>query len=316
MKSDTPLGISLLIDFAFKLAFGNDKHVGPLVSLLNAILLPEFPIVEVTILNPFNLEEYQDDKLSILDIKARDARGAVYNIEMQLSSTEALPQRMTFYGCTLYSQQLGRGDSYVELSPVYVICLLDDIHWKETSSRHHRFRLHDSQTGLTLEETLEIHFLELPKYNEREVELNQATEVQRWVYLLRHAKDYETERLRELFPEPEYQLVIDTLEEINMRTDYKDIYEAREKARLDEIWRITAAERRGMAKGREEGRQEGREEGREEGRQEGKLAGRVQTYQEMLMESVSSDEELQLLTAEELSSMLLELQRRLRERPA
>ena len=165
MKGSVPIGISLLIDFAFKLAFGDEKWVGPLISLLNAILRPKVPIVHVVILNPFSLQEIEDGKLSILDIKAQDANGAVYNIEMQLSLTEALPQRMTYYGCTLYSQQLEKGDSYAELSPVYVICLLEDTLRKESSAKHHRFRLHHSQTELSLDDTMEIHFLELPKYN-------------------------------------------------------------------------------------------------------------------------------------------------------
>ena len=39
-----------------------------LISLLNAILdLPSL-IVDVTIVNPYNLQDFKDDKLSILDV--------------------------------------------------------------------------------------------------------------------------------------------------------------------------------------------------------------------------------------------------------
>ena len=48
-----PSGISLLVDFAFKLAFANPKHSGPLNALLNAILELEVPIVDIEFLNPF-----------------------------------------------------------------------------------------------------------------------------------------------------------------------------------------------------------------------------------------------------------------------
>ena len=119
-----------------------------------------------------------------------------------------------------------------------------------------------------------------------------------------------------------------------MRTDYKEIYEAREKARRDEIGRITAVERRGIAiglqrglekgieegieqgikEGIEKGIEKGIKEGIEKGIKEGKLAGKVQTYQEMLGDEVSSDNQLLSLMPAELNSMIKELQGRLRQR--
>ena len=47
-----------------------------MISLLNAILVPKSPIVDVTLQNPYNLQDFKDDKLSILDIKAVDQSGA------------------------------------------------------------------------------------------------------------------------------------------------------------------------------------------------------------------------------------------------
>jgi predicted transposase/invertase (TIGR01784 family) len=51
--------------------------------------------------NPFNLQDFQDDKLSILDIRATDQRGAIYDIEMQLSSHSGLVKRIVCYGCVV-----------------------------------------------------------------------------------------------------------------------------------------------------------------------------------------------------------------------
>ena len=83
-----------------------------LISLLNAILRPKEPIVDVTLENPFNPQDFQDDKLSILDIKAVDRTGAIYDVEMQLTTYEGLVQRIVFYGCELYAGQLKSGDEY------------------------------------------------------------------------------------------------------------------------------------------------------------------------------------------------------------
>ena len=41
----------------------------------------------------------------------------------------------------------------------------DDKLWAKDETAHHRFRLEDRQTGRVLKDTIEIHLVELPKYN-------------------------------------------------------------------------------------------------------------------------------------------------------
>jgi predicted transposase/invertase (TIGR01784 family) len=297
-----PSRISLLVDFAFKLAFAKPEHTAPLIALVNAILQTEVPIEEVELLNPFNAKEFDVDKLSILDIKARDARGRWFNVEMQLTTSEGLCNRMVFYACSLYVQQLMEGHDYTELRPAYTICLLDDILWRSDAHSHHRFRFEDRRTGRTLEETIEIHFLELPKYQTQEVELASATPVERWMYLLRHGQDYSVERLRELFPNREYREVIDTVEEIQMKTEFRELYDARQKAKLDEAWRMRAAERKGHA------------EGFEEGEIEGEIKGEIRlihALQNILQVPVSDASSLEGQSLEQLREMTIELQNRI-----
>ena len=96
-----------------------------LISLLNAILNLFAPIVEVTIQIPFNTQDFQDDKLSVLDIRAVDQHGVICDIEMQLSASPGLTKRLAFYGCEVYEGQLRAGDEYHGLKPMYSICLLD-----------------------------------------------------------------------------------------------------------------------------------------------------------------------------------------------
>ena len=74
-----PIGIRPTNDFAFKKTFGSPENKVALISLLNAILTLPVPIVDVTIENPYNLQDFQNDKLSILDIRAVDQRGATYS---------------------------------------------------------------------------------------------------------------------------------------------------------------------------------------------------------------------------------------------
>jgi len=66
--------------FGFKKIFGDGKNRYALISLLNTILKLEKPIVDVTIQNPSNPQDFAEDKLTVLDIKAIDADGAIYNV--------------------------------------------------------------------------------------------------------------------------------------------------------------------------------------------------------------------------------------------
>jgi predicted transposase/invertase (TIGR01784 family) len=209
-----PIGIRPTNDFAFKKTFGSPANKLALVSLLNAILELRHQIVDVTIENPFNLQDFHDDKLSILDIRAVDGRGAIYDIEMQLSIFSGLVKRIVFYGCEVFAGQLKTGDDYKDLKPVYSICLLEGRLWQDSAKVHHAFRLEDRDTGRVLQETLEIHTLELGWYNLREEELGTASELDRWLFWLLHAHQYDSESLDRLFPQPAFRQATDTITRI------------------------------------------------------------------------------------------------------
>ncbi|MBX3416809.1 MAG: Rpn family recombination-promoting nuclease/putative transposase [Pirellulaceae bacterium] len=191
------IGIRPINDFAFKKVFGSPANKLALISLLNAILNPPVPIVDVVILNPFNLQDFQQDKLSILDVKATDQNGVIYDIEIQIAVRPGLVQRLVFYGCDEYAGQLRSGEPYTALKPVVVIALMEETLWADTAQLHHRFALMDRESGRELTDTLSIHTLELGKYNLTEAELGTATPLQRWLYWLIHAENYEPERLLE-----------------------------------------------------------------------------------------------------------------------
>src|SRR5271166_5775027 len=127
------LGIRPLNDFAFKKIFGSAENRIALISLLNAILRPKSPIVDVTLQNPFNPQDFKDDKLSVLDIKAVDRTGTIFDIEMQLTTYEGLVQRIVYYGCELYAAQLKEGEKYKTLKPVYSIWLVNGILWPDAT---------------------------------------------------------------------------------------------------------------------------------------------------------------------------------------
>ena len=71
------------IDRFFKALLGADSNRRLLIHFLIAVLgaaLPG-PIRQISILNPNNEREFLDDKLSIVDVKARDDAGQIYQVE-------------------------------------------------------------------------------------------------------------------------------------------------------------------------------------------------------------------------------------------
>jgi hypothetical protein len=53
-------------------------------------------VVEVQILDPYNPQETLKDKLTIVDVKARDAAGPIFQIEIQLLVFAELSTRMLY----------------------------------------------------------------------------------------------------------------------------------------------------------------------------------------------------------------------------
>ncbi len=86
------------IDCVFKALLGTERNRRLLIHFLNAILAGDLaaPITEVEILNPYNEREFLDDKLSIVDVKARDERGRLYQVEIQLLGHPDLPARILY----------------------------------------------------------------------------------------------------------------------------------------------------------------------------------------------------------------------------
>jgi hypothetical protein len=91
-----PLGIKPTVDFAFKKIFGSPGNASVLIGLLNAILRLPSPIVRVEILNPFSYQEFAEEKLIVLDIRARDSEGRWLNVEMQVTVFGGLLERLVY----------------------------------------------------------------------------------------------------------------------------------------------------------------------------------------------------------------------------
>ncbi|MCA9154268.1 MAG: PD-(D/E)XK nuclease family transposase, partial [Planctomycetales bacterium] len=173
-------------------------------------------------------------------------------------------------------------------------------------------------------DAIEVHTVELPKYNLDEATISRASKLDQWVFLLLRAHQYDSERLKQLLPHAEFHQAIETLETIAAKTEDRQMYNQREKALRDYEWTLAGAReeahRLGLEKGLEQGLERGLERGREQGIEigaaRGSLAGKIQLLQELLGDAVASDAELHEQSLDELRSLLGALQERMRHRDA
>ena len=129
------------VDIAFKKIFGTEDNKDLLLSLVNSILAPEDQVAELELLNPYSLQNFRNNKLSILDIKAKSLDGRLFNIEMQVADEADYDKRALYYWARLYTDQLKSGDGYSELAKAIGIHILNFTSITATSKYHNVFHL-------------------------------------------------------------------------------------------------------------------------------------------------------------------------------
>jgi predicted transposase/invertase (TIGR01784 family) len=172
---------------------------------------PGRQILDIELLDPFNPKESPDDKLSVLDVKARDQAGRQFNVEMQMLPFPHYEKRILYYLCKLHQQQLHEGQDYFGLQPSISISFLDHVWFPQVPADHLHFRLWEPSCHLALTEDFEFHVFELPKFTKSAQELQGGLEI--WLYFLRHAEMMDTEALPEALRGP---LVARAFEELAM----------------------------------------------------------------------------------------------------
>jgi predicted transposase/invertase (TIGR01784 family) len=238
------------------------------------------------ITNPFNDKETLDDKLSILDIKARDRSGRQFHVEMQMLADCYFPKRIVYYWSRFHQQQLHEGDDYGTLQPTVSICFVNSQLFPKITAYHLPFQLWNPEHQVVLTSDLAIHLIELPKFTKTAEQLVDSLDI--WLYFLRHAETLDTDALP---PTLNIPIIHQAMEELRMLTQNdleRERYEARVKQQRDERSRIKAARLEGHAEG---------------------LIGTIHFCQSFLQQSLTPREELFALPIEDLTRLAEQLQK-------
>ena len=293
------IGIDPTVDFAFKKLLGSPDHPAITLHFLNAVLAGSRTIASVEFINPFMEQEFEGDKLAILDVRARDDQGRSLNIEMQTTAPGEFRQRLAYYMASQYVGQMREGDRYQDLMPSIGICVLQASLFPESPHLHLDFQMRERRDiDHLLSDSRQIHLLELPKYTLPSDNEEITNPIEQWAYFFQRADGLTRKQLTDRLSDSAFIEAAGVLEMIARDPKERALYEARLKLQRDEQSRLDAAEERGEVRGETRGH----------------AHGRIQLLQQLLGQTESNIEELRLLSLNDLASMERDLQDQLRNR--
>ena len=236
-------------DFGFKKLFGTEMNKDLLISFLNALFNnSEREIEDVQYLNGENLGDGYGDRRSVFDVYCMTKDGSRFIVEMQKAEQTYFKYRSVYYATTPIRQQAPKGKWDYCLEEVYTVGILNfefPNNEYPADSYRHEIQLEDVDDHHVFYDKLTFFYLEMPKFNKTEDELE--TMFEKWMFVLRNLS-----RLMER-PKALQDRVFQKLFEQAEIAKYSDAerrqYEASQKEYWDYTSTLETAERKGEVKG-------------------------------------------------------------------
>lgn len=223
-----------MVDFAFKALFGKDDRDSRelLISFLNAIIKQEDKIKKIISLNTYTDSNYEEDKLSIMDLKVETNRNKVMYVGIQVNPNENYKKKNLYHWSKLYSGSLGEDQDLMDLKKCILINILNFTLFEGIKKYHTEFKVEEMDENIVLDEDFEIHYLELGKFNK---EYSYETEEEKWLTFIKYANDDDKKDLIENLGQKSEIInkAIKRLIELSAEENQRQEYIAREKVLKD-----------------------------------------------------------------------------------
>ena len=240
-------------DYVFKRIFGRVGNEEITKGLISAIIKREVKKVELDE-SPILEKDLRDDKVGVLDVKARLDDNQLCNIEMQLVQKTNIEKRIMFYWSKLYSGEIKEGDDYNELHKTIAILIadfeLDNL--KTIEKFHTKWEIREEEySKMVLTGVLEIHIIELPKLIKQlnKKHTSKKDKVVLWSLFIQNPKELGEEIMSE---NEDIKKANEELEKISADKHEQYLVHLRQKHIMD----TKAVEEYGYLRGKEEGEKE------------------------------------------------------------
>ena len=177
-------------DYVFKRIFGYTGNEEITKGLLQSIIPDKIDKIELDS-NPITEKDLLDDKVGILDIKAKLNDGNVNcDIEMQVVDQKDIEKRILFYWSKMYIQTLKFGEDYENLKRCIVILITDyDLDkLKEIPEYVTKWKIREEKySKLVLTNDLELYIISLEKA--KNSTRNKKEELYNWLKFINNPKE-------------------------------------------------------------------------------------------------------------------------------
>ena len=220
----------------FKRIFGHVGNEEITANLLSSILKKKISDL-VLDANPILEKDLYDDKVGILDIKAKIDNSINCNIEMQIVDRKDIEKRILFYWSKMYSGSIKEGDKYNILGK-NIIILISDYELKSLRNIPKyitKWNIREEEyQKVILTDVMEIYIIEVPKFSKYKKKEKQK-ELNNWIEFIESPEVITMNESNEAIKKAK-----EVLEEISQDEHERYLAELREKYIRDQ-WAIEDA---------------------------------------------------------------------------
>ena len=247
-------------DYVFKRIFGKKGNEDITRSFIEAVTseyyedinLEDTPILERDLL---------ENKMGILDVKVVANEINDIDIEMQVTKSEHIAERILWYWAKMYASSIEKGEGYSSTKRAICIMIADFKveRLKEIENYHTKWNIREEEKrDIILTDKLEIHIIELAKLKDKD----SKEKLKEWCKFIKAPESVEEATMKEI------KRAKEELDKISQDKKERRLAELREKAIMDEMAIRDSGYNDGFADGKKDGLEEGIKEGIKKGKKE------------------------------------------------
>ena len=286
-------------DYVFKRLFGSVGNETITKNLLSCILQQNITDVQLDC-NPILEKNLLDDKVGILDIKAKIDNTTNVDIEMQVTDHKNIEKRILFYLSKMYTKTIKKSQDYSSLEKCIAILItnynIDII--KNIPKYITKWNIREEEyQKIVLTDVMEIYIIEINKFKDYKEKSNHNS-LNSWIEFIESPEVVDMSN-------KEIQKAKKVLEEISQDEHEQYLAELREKYIMDQKAIEDAGYDKGLKAGIEQGIEQGIKQGIKQGINQGINQQNKQIAKKMLNKKIDLDTISQItgLSIQELKTL-------------
>ena len=255
--------LTLRNDYLFKRLLGSEENKNCLQDFLECVLdVPAGAISELEFVDKELSKDVVTDKIGILDVKVCLKDRTTINIEIQNAWSGEFIPRTLFYWAKMYTEHFKAGEPYTNLRTCITINLVST-GFKLNTQVHSVYGILEKESCQQLTELMEIHFLNLSRAEEKEIQKEPIKKEQKLIQWLQFINtDLREVRNMLAATSPVLQMLNEQIDVLSLNPIERKLYESRMKLKSDiatisEVqykagaeWGLAEGEARGLAEGK------------------------------------------------------------------